>query len=86
MPIITSEDDQQLSEDLHGMVREDIQPSANKQENQGISDYIEVWFQKSISPRYSFIIQHFLEPYQSEYLEPYIWKIIELYFLYLDMS
>jgi hypothetical protein len=30
MPIITSEDDQQLSEDLHGMVREDIQPSANK--------------------------------------------------------
>jgi hypothetical protein len=64
--------DQQLSEDLHGMTREDIQTSANKQENQGNSDYIAVWFQRSIGPQHSFILQHFLAPYQLEQLVPHI--------------
>jgi hypothetical protein len=47
LPCLSSdpEIDKKLLEDLHGMTRDDIQPIDNKQENQGNSDYIELWLE-----------------------------------------
>jgi hypothetical protein len=76
----------QIFEDLQGMTKEDMQNSVDKQENQGSSDYIEVWFQTNIIPyipSFSNISWHHIN--QSS-LVPHIWYLSKHYLSNLNMS
>jgi hypothetical protein len=47
-------------EDLHGMIEEDIQSDPHEKVNQEQYDYIELWFQKSITSEHYHLLQQLL--------------------------
>lgn len=71
---------------MHGMTKEDIQISANGQENQGHHEYIEFWFQTNFTPKHHTPFQQFFPLSQSKQLVLHVLVFPKLYFSNLNIN
>jgi hypothetical protein len=85
-PICIQEINHLTVEYPHGTVEEDVQSGPNEKVNQEHHDFIECWFQTTISSNHHFLLQPFLTSYHLKQLVSHALVYIKAYFSNMTMN